>query len=533
MNICLINPEDPSAKRPYLKLDLMKRYFVSPYSVSHLGLGYLHAVLENEGHNVITIEMLLQNKNIKEIESIITNKKIQVVGISSYTHNVKSTLTLTAFIKNKFPNIFIVLGGYLPTLSPETLLKNTSIDCCVIGEGEETFKELIQKLDKGLNWNNVDGLAFIKKGDSKIYYTEPRKLISNLDALPFPNRIFTENSTKTVNIITSRGCYGNCNYCSINAFYNKCKGPKVRRRTPENFIEELIILQNEYGISHVKIQDDNFGIASRNDREWFMKFYNLIKIHNIKMNYWCDIRANEVISAPDILKKFIEIGLDKIAVGLESLVDSQLEFYNKNVSASQNIAALKIINSFGIDYNFNLIIFDPRSTLNEVIEFIQKLKNMNFLFTNKNILLPVYGTIRAFAGTEVRKYVVNNGCYSNNYHYYDFLNDEIKHCYETRSMWEKSIAIFDEYNSIYEISRKYEDYNLTNKIFNLYKNVYYMDLDVFLYICEQIKIGCINPNLYKSVEIQFGYSRDKYIKKLLEHVNQIQILINESSSIVR
>jgi len=59
MNICLINPINLSAKRPCLELDLMNRYFVSPYSVSHIGLGYLHAVLEKEGHNVITVEMLL------------------------------------------------------------------------------------------------------------------------------------------------------------------------------------------------------------------------------------------------------------------------------------------------------------------------------------------------------------------------------------------------------------------------------------------------------------------------------------------
>ena len=521
MNICLINPADNSSKKTNLELDIMKRYFTSSQTVSHLGLGYLHAVLEKEGHKVITVEMLLQDINTNDIEETLFINNIQLVGISSFLHNVKSTLKLATLIKKKFPEIFVVLGGYLPTLSPEKVLLNASVDVCVIGEGEETLKELVYKIENRLSWKDTDGIAFLKN-DNKLQYTRPRKLIENLNTLPFPNRLWSNNKS-TVNLITSRGCYGNCSFCAINAFYRKCVGAKVRRRSPENVVSEILMLVNEYGVNRVKFHDDNFAISSHNDRTWFMRFYELIKNSKIKINYWCDIRANEIVASPDLIAKFVEIGLDKIAIGLESLVEEQLKFYNKQITVEQNIHALKIVHSLNIYYNFNLIIFDPRSNLNEVIKFIKALKNINFLFTNENILFPAYGTIMAYEGTEIREYVEKHNLLSNNYHYYEFMNEEIKQCYDARYKWEKSMVDFDNYNSIYDVSKIYSNEAITKQIYNLYKEVYYMDLDSFLFICKQIQNGYSDYYLFASVEERFSGLRDSYIKQLLFLVKQIKV----------
>lgn len=520
MNILLINPIDYTVKRKHLELDLMNKYYTSPYSISHMGLGYLSATLEREGHNVIVAEMLLQSLNMNDLEDIINKSDINFVGISSYIYNMKSTFRIINRIRKKYPDIFIAAGGYQPTLSSNMILDNLPIDCCIIGEGENTITELAGRIHNCQDWYDVDGISY-KDENGNVVFTESRKLIEDLDSLPFPNRLFSKLSTKTANIITSRGCYGTCNYCSINEFYNTCSGKKVRRRSPENVVKELVMLQNKYGIKSIKLNDDNFGIASKANREWFDKFYALVKQNNVQLNYWCDIRANEVVSAPDVLQKFVEIGLDNITMGLESFVDAQLKFYNKQIKVKQNIEALNIINSLGIDYDYNLIMFDPRSTVDEIIEFVNVLKNLDFLFTNNNVLFPGYDTIIALEGTGAREYVVENELFCNNDNYYKFKYADTELCWQVRELWNQKTKVFDDYNSIHEIARDNCSEELTEAILNLFKEFYYMDLDVILDICYLVKKGYKNPELVAKIEEKYNEKLNQYKVELIKMVEEV------------
>ena len=262
MNILLINPPAQGANKnlDFSDFILLDKFYMGNDSMPHMGLGYLHAILLKEGHNVFTAEMFIQSLNIKDIEQIIEKNHIELIGLTSYSYNFKSTMQLANSLKKKYPHIFYIAGGYFPTLATKSALDNLPIDCCILGEGEVTVSEIVEKVSNNHDWSDVDGIAY-KNAKGEMVINRPRSLIENLDELPFPNRIFS-NVPKLVGIASSRGCYGNCNYCSINSFYKKCKGSKARRRSPENTVDEIFFLKEKYNFEMFYFVDDNFGMAS-------------------------------------------------------------------------------------------------------------------------------------------------------------------------------------------------------------------------------------------------------------------------------
>jgi len=146
------------------------------------------------------------------------------------------------------------MGGYHPSAMPNEVLSSPNIDAVIIGEGEETFKDLV------INGpgKNVAGLAYRDNGG--IVHTDPRPLIDNLDVLPHPLRSirptrFGEKSKdySVDTVFTSRGCPWTCSFCA-----NDTVQKRWRARTPENVVEELSRMHHPKRKKYIKFWDANF-----------------------------------------------------------------------------------------------------------------------------------------------------------------------------------------------------------------------------------------------------------------------------------
>lgn len=128
------------------------------------------------------------------------------------------------------------MGGYQPSLN-YFMMKSifTYIDCLIIGEGEHTMLSIIKNLHDE-SWKNICGIAYFE--NNEIIYTGNAMLIQDLDLFPYPKRV---KYNKEMNIITNRGCYGNCSFCCSSAFKKVCDGKYARRRSPENVVDEIYI----------------------------------------------------------------------------------------------------------------------------------------------------------------------------------------------------------------------------------------------------------------------------------------------------
>ncbi len=154
-----------------------------------LGLMYLASSLEQDNHDVTIIDTEVESLSKDEIIKRVISKKPDIVGITSTTPIHHKAIELFKLIKQADSSITTISGGPHPTSLPkETIEECSEIDIVVVGEAEETVREICN----GKELSNINGICFRDKG--KIRLTEKRKLIENLDSIPIPARHLVKNN---------------------------------------------------------------------------------------------------------------------------------------------------------------------------------------------------------------------------------------------------------------------------------------------------------------------------------------------------
>lgn len=213
MKICLINP--PIIGKRFDGYEWSN----NSYTIQHLGLGYIAGMHESENYQTDIIECPGENIDVMELCKLVIDNKYRVIGITTYFYNFVNVMRIVSNLKKANKDLFIFLGGYLPTLCCEMVLEKVKgIDCCILGEGEYACLELINAIENGSSWNSINSIAYLK--DGKAIINPMREPLKDLDRLPYPKRVVLNKMF--VPISTSRGCYGRCNYCGVNEFYEKC-----------------------------------------------------------------------------------------------------------------------------------------------------------------------------------------------------------------------------------------------------------------------------------------------------------------------
>jgi len=293
MKILLVNPMFPFAPTKLHRKN-------TPINI---GILYIAAMLIEKGHEV---KVAISNN----IDFLATLKKFNpsVVGFSICVQQYPLSLELARQVKEFNKDCKVIMGGYFPTFSYKYILKNTSnVDFIVIGEGEETFCELIGYLKTNKeDLSNIGGIAF-KKGN-KIIFTGHRPLIQNLDSLPMPARHLTKK--KMPFILASRGCYYNCSHCYIKNFYKN-----IRKRSLVNIVEEIKKL-NKLGFKKISFLDDIF----LDDYNKILKFCELIKKDNLnKLRFNAASKLEFILKHPNILKELKDVNFSVINLGIPTV----------------------------------------------------------------------------------------------------------------------------------------------------------------------------------------------------------------------
>lgn len=174
-----------------------------------------------------------------------------------------------------------------------------------------------------------------------------RSLNDSLDSFPFPSRDCMDvvlEKKSTVNMVTARGCSGNCEFCSVISFFRLSDGRIWRTRSIKNIVDEIEILYKQ-GITHIKIVDDSFIDGTR-DEKWCEEFANEMEQRQIKVNLRGQIRADKVTDS--ILKNLKRAGFFSFACGIENGSQSALTRMNKKATLEDNKLALELFKKMDI-----------------------------------------------------------------------------------------------------------------------------------------------------------------------------------------
>ena len=245
---------------------------------------------------------------------------------------------ITKKIKEYFKDIQIIIGGIHPTALPEKTIKRMkNVDVFVIGEGEQTFLELMQNK----KFENIKGVAYMKSG--KVRINPCREFIQNLDTLPFPARNLLDMEKYTLGfdwegrkpaatIFSSRGCPFNCIYCASKIMWKR----KVRYRSAENILAEIDFLVKEYKIKEILFYDDHFVL----DKKRLKKICEGLIKRKCDLT-WCCLSRTDCMDL-ETAKLMKKSGCHMISFGVESGSQKILDNMEKNVKVEDIIKTFEI-----------------------------------------------------------------------------------------------------------------------------------------------------------------------------------------------
>jgi anaerobic magnesium-protoporphyrin IX monomethyl ester cyclase len=300
-----------------------------------LGLFYVSTAAQKSlGEKIIIVDGYSEGLYAEEAAARILSHQPDIFGLSIMSTNINRALKLLKMVKQAQPTVTTVLGGQHATLFDRLLLREVpEADLVLRGEGEESFPQLCQTLQKGRTLNGQPGLSYRKQG--KIIQGQPQ-VIKDLDSLSFPDRTIpdyqgyyaqwghwqTGPGVKMTSVLSSRGCPGQCTFCTrIPAELSRW-----RPRSPENVLQELQQLSRD-GYKMAVFTDENLTVsASRMDH-----LSRLIIQADLRMRFAFE---GFVEHLPDsTLGLMRQAGFDLFFLGVETGSDPQRRRYRKPGSA--------------------------------------------------------------------------------------------------------------------------------------------------------------------------------------------------------
>jgi radical SAM superfamily enzyme YgiQ (UPF0313 family) len=376
----------------------MKALLVQPAGKSFslvppLGLGYLAAVLEERGFEVKIIDLNVESSAV--LEEFLHRELAEVVGVSCTIGNAREAYAVANRVKTDFPECFIVAGGpYASIMGEAMLVQHREIDSVVIGEGEATFAELMERLRSKHDLNGVKGLIF--REGYKIRSNFPRDPVMPLDSLPFPAREklpMELYGQKGGVLFTSRGCPYQCIFCSRSVF-----GKRWRGHSPEYVLKEIEHLRNHHGISSLSFLDDNFTF----DLDRAEKILDGVIAKKLKLSlyFWNGIRVDSVNKG--LLSKMKRAGCTAVNYGVESADPETLARIKKDITLDQVDETIRMTREAGIKANVFLMIGNPGDSI-KVVDNVKKfLKRVKVDGVHLSLATPI-------SGTEFWRWVDKNG----------------------------------------------------------------------------------------------------------------------------
>lgn len=348
------------------------------YIHMNLAIRYLKAYAAPEFEIELT-EYTIKDPSLNIVTDLM-NRKPDVIGFSCYIWNIEETIKVITMIKKINPSIHIVVGG--PEVTYDTydwMQRVPDFDFIVIGEGEETFKQLLTELKNNLNgFDSIPGIAYRLHGEIKLI---PQAGKLDLRDIPTPFR-FTEDlphlSKRVIYIETSRGCPFSCQFCLSSIEVG------VRYFDREKVKEDIRYLMNN-GARTIKFVDRTFNIS----RSYAMDMFQFLIDEHLpgtvfQFEITADIMRPEVI---EFLNETAPIGLFRFEIGVQSTNDLTNELVKRKQNFDKLTRTVTLVKEGGkIDQHLDLIAGLPeedyhsfRKTFNDVFALRPEELQLGFL----------------------------------------------------------------------------------------------------------------------------------------------------------
>ncbi len=327
------------------------------------GLLCLAAMARQAGAEVAVVEASSRTLSPDAALREILDFQPDVVGFTATTSEICQAGELAARLKSARPDVLTLIGGCHATAIPgETLRAFPSLDMAVTGEGEETLREILERVSGGDRRPAVAGTV-VREG-SGIRVLEPRPLIRDLDVLPLPAwdllqgfpRAFRPSPGRIrrwpcASVVFTRGCPNQCVFCDRSVFGNRC-----RAYSPARAVEMITDLHKRFGVRELLIEDDTFVLSKDRVRE----FCERLLAGRVRISWSCLGRADRV--DPELLRLMRRAGCWHISYGVESGDPDILTAMRKRLDPGQIRQAVRWSRAAGLRTKGFFIVGFPGET---------------------------------------------------------------------------------------------------------------------------------------------------------------------------
>ena len=359
-----------------------------------LRLEYLAAFIRPHVEMVEIVDLI---KEKKPLAHFIRRLKPDLIGVTlNYISTHRSALELA--VEAKRHGVDTVFGGYLATALADQFASDPAVDYVVRGEGELTLREIVE----GRPPETILGLTWSPNG--VVRRNEDRPQIEDLDTLPFPERerrkhryalpfadLEPDANTAYEMIITSRGCWGRCTFCTEPMMSHG----KQRYRSAESVVEEIEELLRLHRGKRLRlhIADPNFGGDIKKTHALCDRLIELRKRTENKVNLFISVRTSTIANHPDLVRKLGEAGVDFVFVGMESPKKEDLKRIRKGGGAGEKQArAVQLLRENGAAVMSCFLLGLPGQTERDVFELLDYARSLELEDAYFAVVCPLPGS---------------------------------------------------------------------------------------------------------------------------------------------
>lgn len=363
----------------------------------------LAAVLEGR-HSYELIDGNIERDVRGTLLKAVRDRGVRYIGMTVMPGpQLAEAIRLTQELKSVRPELTVIWGGYFPTLHTDVVLRSGLVDYVIRGEGELSFAELIDKLERGEAVDEIPSLSFCRGG--RIVHNAKRATTDPNEMPPLPyHRIHVERyltrtilGSRTAVYHSSHGCPFLCGFCAVASVYN---GRWIGRNA-DAVVNDVLFLRDRYGANAIEFMDNNFFVAEKRT------FEIADRLRGQGLAWWGEARPDTVMHySDDTWRRMSDSGCRMMFFGVESSSAEVLDLMAKGGTQSPGMVLdlARRMKAFGIIPEFSFVLGAPSDDvsrdIDRDIQYIRRIKEIN---PASEIIIYVYSPVSFEDATLFRK----------------------------------------------------------------------------------------------------------------------------------
>ena len=369
-----------------------------------LALLAIGSVLDSTKYEVVIVDGRIEENPLDIITSHIKNAVC--FGVTSLTGSpIKDALYITSEVKKLNSNLPVIWGGWHTSLFPEqTLYDEKNIDITVQGQGEATFKELVEAISNNQTIENINGICYRNENGEII--KNPARTISPMDTFSDVNydlidveKYFIKKGRRQLDYISSTGCHFRCTFCADPFVYER----KWTAISAEIMVEKLAELHKKYHFTDLNLQDETYFTF----RNRVIEIAERLIEKKLNITWAATMRADQGsrLSEEDF-ETCAKSGLRRLLIGVESGSQEMMDWLKKDIKMEQVYTCAERCKKHNIAVIFPFIVGFPDESEKSINSTISMVKELNAM--HPNFSTPIF-YFKPYPGSTITDEVIKKG----------------------------------------------------------------------------------------------------------------------------